>query len=307
MNKILITPRSYGKTDMSVLEKLKAAGFEPVMNPYGQILTKEQMIKEIADCVGVILGVDPMDKDVIDAAPQLKAIAKYGVGTDNIDLKYAQEKGIKVSITRAANANAVADMAFALICACARRLTFINDKCHAKDWTKTMGLDIYGKTIGIMGLGAIGKGVAKRASGFDMKVLAYDVFKDEAFAKANNVTFVEPEEIFKTCDFISLHLPLTEETAKIVNADTLAMMKQNAVLVNTARGGLIDDEALIEALQSRKIAGAGLDVFNEEPPADERWYQLDNIIMGSHAAASTNGASETMSRMATENVIRDAK
>lgn len=307
MNKILITPRSYGKTDMSVVDMLKEAGFEPVMNPYGQILTKEQMQKEIADCVGVILGVDPMDKEVIDCAPNLKAIAKYGVGTDNIDLKYCEEKGIKVSITRAANANAVADMAFSLICACARKLVYINDRCREKDWTKIMGFDIYKKKIGILGLGAIGKGVAKRAEGFDMDVLAYDVYWDEAFAKEHNVTFAKPEEIFKTCDFISLHLPLTDETRCIVNAESIATMKPNAILVNTARGGLIDDNALLDALEAGKIAGAGLDVFNEEPPADPRWYTLKNIIMGSHAAASTNGASETMSRMATENVIRDAK
>ena len=307
MNKILITPRSYGKTDMSVLDQLKAAGFEPVMNPYGQILTKEQMKEEIADCVGIILGVDPCDAEVLECAPNLKAIAKYGVGTDNIDKEYCEAHGIKVSITRAANANAVADMAFALICACARKITFINDKCHAKDWTKTMGLDIYGKTIGILGLGAIGKGVAKRAGGFDMKVKAYDVFWDDKYAADNKIEFAEPAEIFKTCDFISLHLPLTDETAKIVNADSIATMKPNAIIVNTARGGLIDENALIEALEAKKIAGAGLDVFNEEPPADERWYKLDNIIMGSHASASTNGASETMSRMATENVIRDAK
>lgn len=307
MNKILITPRSYGKTDMSVLDMLKEAGFEPVMNPYGQILTKEQIKKEIADCVGVILGVDPMDKEVIDCAPNLKAIAKYGVGTDNIDLKYCEEKGIKVSITRAANANAVADMAFSLICACARKIVYINDRCREKDWTKVMGLDIYKKKIGILGLGAIGKGVAKRAEGFDMDVLAYDVYWDDAFAKEHNVTFAKPEEIFKTCDFISLHLPLTDETRGIVNADSIATMKPNAILVNTARGALIDDNALLDALEQGRIAGAGLDVFNEEPPADPRWYTLKNIIMGSHAAASTNGASETMSRMATENVIRDAK
>lgn len=307
MNKILITPRSYGKTDMSVLDQLKAAGFEPVMNPYGQILTKEQMKKEVADCVGIILGVDPCDAEVLACAPHLKAIAKYGVGTDNIDKEYCEAHGIKVSITRAANANAVADMAFTLICACARKITFINDQCHEKDWTKVMGLDIYGKKIGILGLGAIGKGVAKRAKGFDMDVMAYDVFWDEEFAKAHDIKFAEPAEIFKECDFVSLHLPLTQETEKIVNKESIATMKPNAILVNTARGGLIDDDALLTALAEKKIAAAGLDVFNEEPPADERFYQLDNIILGSHAAASTNGASETMSRMATENVIRDAK
>lgn len=307
MDKILITPRSYGKTDMSVLDKIRDAGFEPVVNPYGQILTKEQMIAEIADCVGIIVGVDPLDKDVIDAAPKLRAIAKYGVGVDNIDVEYAKQKGIPVSITRAANANAVADFAFALLCACARKVIFIDKKCHVKDWSKNLGLDIYGKTLGILGLGAIGKGLAQRASGFNMKVLAYDIFWDDKYALEHSIQYAAPEDIFKSCDFISLHLPLTEETSAIINASTLSMMKETAVLINTARGGLIDDNALIQALEEHKIAAAGIDAFNEEPPKDERWYHLDNLIMSSHAAASTNGASETMSRFATDNILSDLR
>ena len=307
MKKILITPRSYGKTDMSVLEKLKTAGYEPVMNPYGQILTKEQIIREIADCEGVIIGIDPMDRDVIDAAPKLRAISKYGIGIDNIDTGYAEEKGIRISVAKGANANAVADMAFSLMCACARKIVTIHNRCRQKDWTKIPGLDICGKTLGILGLGAVGKGVAKRASGFDMKILAYDTFWDPSYAEAHGILYAEPDEIFRSCDFISLHLPLTGETECIINAKSLAKMKPNAILVNTARGGLIDENALIEALEKKTIAAAGLDVFNEEPPADERWYQLDNVILGSHAAASTDGAIENMTQMATENILRDLR
>ncbi len=307
MDKILITPRSYGKTDSSVLEQIRQAGYEPVVNPYGQILTKQQITQAIADCVGVIVGVDPLDADVLAAAPGLRAVAKYGVGTDNIDLDYCKAHGIPVSITQGANANAVADYAFSLLCACARRLPYINGLCHEKKWNKVLGLDIYGKTIGVLGLGAIGKGVAKRAQGFDMKVLAYDVFWNAEYAEAQGIQFAKPEEIFKTCDFISLHLPLTDETRGIINAESIASMKPNCVLINTARGGLIDEQALIDALREGKIAGAGIDVFNEEPPANEALYTLDNLVMGSHCAASTNGASETMSRMATENLLRDLR
>ena len=307
MDKILITPRSYGKTDASVLETIKQAGFEPVLNPYGQILTKPQMQQALADCVGVIVGVDPLDAEVLACAPGLRAVAKYGVGTDNIDKDYCAKHGIPVSITQGANANAVADYAFSLLCACARKLPYINGLCHEKKWNKVLGLDIYGKTIGVLGLGAIGKGVAKRAQGFDMNVLAYDVFWNAEYADAHHIQFAKPDEIFKTCDFISLHLPLTDETRGIINAESLATMKPNCVLLNTARGGLIDEPALIDALQTGKIAGAGIDVFNEEPPANEALYRLDNLIMGSHCAASTNGASEMMSRMATENLLRDLK
>ena len=307
MKKILITPRSFGKTDKSVFNIIKDAGYEPVVNPYGQILTKEQMIENIKNVVGVIVGVDPLDKDVIDAAPNLKAIAKYGVGTDNIDVKYAESKGIPVSITAGANTNAVADYAFALMLAVARKITLINNMCHEKKWTKVIGSDIYGKTLGIIGLGAIGKGVAKRSVGFDMKVYAYDLFWNDEYAKNNNIEYATPQKIFETCDFISLHLPLTDETRNIVNDAALSSMKPNCILINTARGGLIDESTLIRALKNETILGAGLDVFNSEPPEDPEIYKLENLIMGSHCSASTNGASEQMSYLSATHLIEDLK
>ena len=307
MKKILITPRSFGKTDKSVFNIIKNAGYEPVINPYGQILTKEQMLENIKDIEGIIVGVDPLDKDVIDAAPNLKAIAKYGVGTDNIDVKYAKFKGIPVSITAGANTNAVADYAFALMLAVARKVTLINDMCHKKNWTKVIGADIYGKSLGVIGLGAIGKGVAKRSVGFDMKVYSYDLFWDDEYAKNNNIEYATPQKIFETCDFISLHLPLTEETRNIVNDAALSSMKPNCILINTARGGLIDESALITALKNGTILGAGLDVFNSEPPEDPEIYKLENLIMGSHCSASTNGASEQMSYLSATHLIEDLK
>ena len=301
--KILITPRSYGKTDKSVFELLEKNNTEYVTNPYGSILTKEQMIENVQDCDGIIVGVDPLDEDVLKSAPKLKVVSKYGVGVDNIDLDYCKAHDIKVTITKAANANAVSDFAFALLMACARKVTIINDMCHKKDWSKVMGLDVYGKTIGILGLGAIGKNVAKRASGFSMKIKAYDVYFDEEFLKQYNIEKSSIEDILKTCDFISLHLPLTTETNGIINKDAFAIMKKNAVIINTARGALINENDLIDALKNNRIAAAGIDVFNEEPPTNEELYKLDNLIMGSHASASTPGSSETMSLMATQNII----
>jgi D-3-phosphoglycerate dehydrogenase len=305
--KILITPRSFGKTDKSVFDLFRNDEYEVVINPYGQILTKEQMIENVRDKAGVIVGVDPFDRDVIEAAPDLKAIAKYGVGTDNIDTGYAKLKGIPVSITAGANTNAVADYTFALMLAVARRITLINGMCHEKNWTKVIGSDVYGKTLGILGLGAIGKAVAKRAKGFDMKVLAYDIYRDDEYAEKNNIIYSTLQNIFKTCDFISLHLPLTNETRNIINETTLSSMKPNCILINTARGGLIDEPALIKALKNGVILGAGLDVFNSEPPEDDEIYQLDNLIMSSHSAASTNGASEQMSYLAAINLLNDLK
>ncbi len=305
MKKVLVTPRSFAKTDNSPYELLEKAGFEVVKNPVGGILTKEQMCKYVADIDGIIVGVDPMDAEVLACAKNLKTISKYGVGTDNIDLNYAKQRGISVSITVGANANAVADYAFALIMACARKLIVINDMCHEKNWSKVIAGDVYEKTLGILGLGAIGKGLAKRAKGFDMKVLAYDVFWDEKFANEQNILFAKPEEIYRQCDFISLHMPLTDDTQNMIGEAEFATMKPTAILINTARGGLVDEDALIAALKSNKIAAAGFDAFSQEPPENEELYKLPNLIMGSHCGASTVGAAETMSRMAVENLIRE--
>ncbi len=307
MEQILITPRSFGKTDPAPFALIREAGYEIVENTTGGILTKAQMIEAIASVAGVIIGVDPLDRDVISAGKSLRAIAKYGVGTDNIDTSCAKERGIKLSITAGANSNTVADYTFALMLACARRVCEINMRCHQGDWGKVIGADLYGKTLGIFGLGAIGKGVAKRAQGFDMNILAYDVFWDEAYASTHGIHHADPNQIFSMCDFISLHLPLNKDTLGIVSIDALSRMKRTAILINTARGGLIDESALIDALSTQKILAAGIDVFEEEPPKNTALYTLPNLVMGSHCAASTIGASEAMSIMAAQNLLMDLK
>ena len=220
--KVLTTPRSYGKTDPEVFAMLRAAGLEVVRNETGGILDKEGMKALLADCDGVIVGVDPIDAEVIAAAPKLKAIAKYGVGVDNIDLDAAKARDIKVSRTVGANAEAVADYAMALLLAVARKTVLIDQHCRQGDWKKITTRDVTGGTIGILGLGAIGRNVAQRAQGFGMKVLAHDPFWDEAYAKAHGITRAAPDEIFAECDVISLHLPLTPETENFIGAAELA-------------------------------------------------------------------------------------
>ena len=303
--KILATPRSFAKDDQTPLRLLEDAGYTVIRNPVGQILTKEQMMEHLQGCVGVILGVDPLDADVINSAVDLRGISKYGVGTDNIDMEAAKRRNIPVTITAGANSDAVADYAFALMMAAARRIIPIDKACRNRDWSKQTSLDVYGARLGILGLGAIGKGVAVRgAAGFGMKVLAYDPYWDEAFAAKHAIRRAAPEEIYKECDFISLHLPLTDATRGMIGVKQFEMMKPTAVLVNTSRGGVIDEPALVDALKNKRIYGAGLDVFEQEPPTLEGLYGLDNLIMGSHTAASTVGAIKNMGLMAAENLLR---
>lgn len=305
MKKVLATPRSFAKHSSAPVDLLAREGFTVVRNPAGNILTKAQMIDSIADCEGVIIGVDPLDKDVLDAAPNLRAIAKYGTGTDNIDLAHAAVRGIPVSVTAGANSNAVADYAFAMMLALARNLVEIDRNCRARDWKKVTGADIYGKTLGIIGLGAIGRGMAKRASGFDMRILGYDPFWNEEFAQTYSIVRASVEQICMECDVITLHVPLSEQTRHLIGRDALARMKPEAILINTARGGIVDEEALLEALTRRRIRGAGIDAFRTEPPDDPRWYALDNLLMGNHAGAATIGAAEAMSLSAAENLLKD--
>ncbi|MDR1535322.1 MAG: phosphoglycerate dehydrogenase [Planctomycetota bacterium] len=303
--KILVTPRSFGKTDPSIFQPLFDAGLEVSVNDSGGILDREGLAKRLAGCAGVILGVDPLDAGVLARAPELGAVAKYGVGVDNIDLEECRRRGIKVSLTLGANTEAVADCAFALLLAAARRLVLIDGKCRRRDWSKTTGLDVAGKTLGLIGLGAVGKGVAARARGFGMRVLAHDPFWDNGYAAGAGVVRATPDAIYAEADFISLHVPLNRDTRGMIGRRELAVMKRTVVLVNTARGGIIDEGALLDALEAGTIYGAGIDAFTEEPPRDPRWFALDNLILGSHSAASTRGATEAMGRLAAANLLRD--
>ncbi|MCR8633047.1 phosphoglycerate dehydrogenase [Paenibacillus radicis (ex Xue et al. 2023)] len=301
--KILVTPRSFGQNSSAPLDLLKEQGFDVVLNPHGRILTKEEMISLISEIDGVIIGVDPLDKEVLQHARKLKVISKYGVGTDNIDLEFAGELGIPVTTTVGANKEAVADFAFALMLGVARKLTMIDQECRKLNWVKLTTVDMWNSTLGLIGLGNIGKGVARRAKGFNMKVLAYDTVTDEEYAADNRIEYVSFERVIQESDFISLHLPLIPATRHIIGRRQFEMMKKTAVLVNTARGGLIDEEALYWALKENKIWGAGIDVFEQEPPAKSELLELAQLIIGSHCAASTLDAIDNMGIMASANLI----
>ena len=301
--KVLATPRSFGKNNPKPIEMLKEKGYEVIINPYGRIMTEEEMIEQINDIDGIVIGVDPLNINVLKHAKKLKVISKYGVGIDNIDIAYAKGAEIPVTRTVGANANAVADYAMALLLAVGRKVALIDKECRKLNWNKITTVEMWGKTLGLVGLGSIGKGVAKRALGFNMKVQAYDLFQDEEYAKENNIEYVSLETLLKESHFISLHLPLTKATKNLISYKEFEMMKDKAVIINTARGGIIDEEALFWALKENKIWGAGIDVFEEEPPKNKELLNLDNIVIGSHCAASTYEATDNMGIMAAQNLI----
>ncbi|MDY4197149.1 MAG: phosphoglycerate dehydrogenase [Peptoniphilaceae bacterium] len=291
---------------MEELEKFLAEKkIEYTLNPYGRIMTAAEMKEELANVDGIIVGVDPLNREVLETATRLKAISKYGVGVDNIDVDYAKSKGIPISITRGANSDAVADYTFALLLAVARRLPEINNTGKAGDWSKKVSLDVFGKKLGVIGMGAIGRKVIERAKGFQMEVFGFDIFEDPEYMQINQVKKASVEEIMKECDFVSLHLPLTEETRHLIDEKALSLAKENLVLINTARGGLIDEKALYQVLREGRIYGAGLDAFEEESPSGSPLFTLDNVVIGTHTAASTVDATKNMSKMSLENLLRD--
>lgn len=208
-----------------------------------------------------------------------------------------------VTITPGANGDSVADLAVALMLDLARNVTVMDNSIKAKAQKRPSGLEMWQKTLGIVGAGRIGQGVGKRCRGFDMKILAYDMFESEAFKEETGAQYVDLETLLKESDFITIHSPLTPETENMISTEQFKMMKNNAIIVNTARGGIIDEAALYEALKTGEIRGAGLDATVDEPPYGSPLMELENCILTPHAGAATAEASSKMSYMAAENVL----
>jgi D-3-phosphoglycerate dehydrogenase len=300
--RVLVTSWLVEESDPA-LQILREAGCEVVMGRSPRPRTAEDMGQAVKGIDGIVAGSDNYSAPVIEAADRLKVIVRVGVGYDTVDLAAATKKGIQVGTTPGTNHHAVADYAFGLLLALARRIVPHHNTTAAGQWARVAGPDVYGKTIGIVGLGAIGKGVARRARGFDMTVLAYDVYKDEAFAQANGLRYVELDELFRQADYVTLHTPLLPETRGLVNAERLATMKPTAYLINTARGELVDLEALGAAVKEKRLAGAGLDVFPKEPPTGNPILQTENVIVSPHVAGGSIEANLAAARMACQSVV----
>ena len=302
--KILVTPTSFKPAKgMPALELLRSFSENLVFNPGEKPLTEDELIPLLDGCEGFIAGLDFITRKVIENASSLKVISRYGSGIDRVDLEAAKEKNIVVCYTPSVNAEAVADLTFALLLSLARKVPMLDRKTREGEWVRSTGFELYGKTIGIIGLGAIGKSAAKRAAGFSMKILAYDPYINKEYAAANGITSVSFDDIIKEADFISLHLPLTDETRKIIKAEEMKKMKKGAIIINSARGGLIDEDAAYELLKSGHLGGLGLDAFELEPPGPSPLFTLDNVVVTPHTGAHTAEAIAAMAKLSVTNLI----
>lgn len=260
------------------------AGFEIISNDTGRILSREEQKSLIKDAYAIVAGTEKYDADMLSGCTNLKVVTRFGVGTDNFDLDTMRKMGIQVGVI--ANHNAVAEFALTLILACMKNLTRYDTVVREGQWSRFPMRELSQKTVGIVGFGRIGRRLAELLTGFDVEILAYDPYLNEATATERKVTPVSLNELLARSDVISLHLPATEQTHHMINAETIGKMKDGAFLINTSRGSLVDEKALYEALVSGKLAGAGLDVYEKEPVTPENpLFAQENDVLAPHVAA----------------------
>jgi glyoxylate reductase len=288
---------------------LRAAGLEIHQHPIDTPPGREELLTRAADATAILsMLTERIDVELMEAAPRLRIVANLAVGYDNVDVSAATERGIVVTNTPDVLTEATADLAWALLMGAARRLGEGERLVRAGRWdgwgpTQLLGRSVWGRTIGIVGMGKIGTAVARRARGFDMSVLYHNRTARPDVEADIGARLVALDELLRRSDFVSLHAPLTEQTRHIIDADALAKMTSDAVLVNTGRGPLVDEAALVRALQDRTIAAAGLDVFEREPAIESGLADLDNVVLAPHIGSATIEARSAMVRCCSENIV----
>jgi D-3-phosphoglycerate dehydrogenase / 2-oxoglutarate reductase len=296
--RVAVTPRSMRDTSGPHHELLESADIEVRWTNKDRQLSEEEMIRLVRNCPGLIVGVDPVTEAVFSAGP-LRAVVKYGSGMDNIDTHAAERMGVRVASTPAANARSVAELTIALLFALARHIVEHDRDVRAGSWSRRTGIEVVGKKLGVVGLGAVGKEVASLARAIGLDVVAHDPFVETA-----DVQLVPFDDLLASCDAISLHVPLNDSTSGMIGLHELVSMKKGAFLINTARGGIVDEGALADALASGQLGGAALDAFGHEPPGPTRLLEYDNFLASPHAGAATVEAVQRTGTAAITELLR---
>ena len=303
MKKILISTSSFGKYDKAPLESLMNMKCKINLNPHGREL-KECEIKELLNGVeGLIAGTEPLTRKVIYSAQNLKVISRCGIGIDNIDLEAMNERGIKLYRTPEGPALAVAELTLGLILDSLRSISYLNRKIHSGGWEKKMGRLFTGKTVGIVGMGTIGKRLTALLRPFNCKILARDHVTDLEFARENNINYVHLGELLKESDIVTLHLPLENDTEGLFERNHFLQMKDGAIFINTSRGKIVDEDDLYDVLSDGKIAHACLDVYRNEPYTG-KLKKLDNVTLTCHVGSYAKEARMKMEEEAVENLLK---
>lgn len=293
---VAVSTSSFGRHDRRPLELLEAAGFEVRLNPHGRRLDRAETHELLDGAVGLVAGTETLDREILTGATRLQAIARCGVGVDNLDHEAAAERGIAIHSTPEPPAEAVAELTLAGILSLLRRLPAADRAMRAGRWRKPMGRLLRGRTVGLVGLGRVGKRLVELLTPFSCRLLATDPMPDEWFAERHDVHFVDLDRLLAEADIVSLHLAPPKDGATLLDRERLSRLAPAAILVNTARGGLVDEAALYDLLAAGKLAGAFLDVFADEP-YDGPLRELPQVLLSPHIGSY---AVETRVRMETE-------
>lgn len=288
-SKVLASPTTFGQVSVEPIEILTDSGFELVRNTYGRTLKEEEVIELAQDCKGIVAGVEPLTKKVMDSCPHLKCISRVGVGMDNVDLGYAKTKGITVTNTPFGPTQAVAELTLALAMSLLRKIPKMHINLKNGIWKKETGNLLSGKTIGVVGLGRIGKATAGMFKALGNEVIGYDLYPDTDWAAENDIRITGLDDLLENADVITLHLPGSKDKKPVLSNREIKNMKPGAFLVNVSRGGVVEEEALYQSLAGGHLSGAAIDVFAVEPYQGP-FSQLENVIItphiGSYAAES---------------------
>lgn len=302
MGKILSSSVSFGLYAETPVKKLEELGHDIDFMKYDPVTGKRDLMEKIKIADALIVGTETVDTEVMNSAPNLKIIAKHGIGVDNIDLEAAKERGIVVVNAPGTNARAVTEYTWALIMCLCRRVHESIEEAKGLKWGKVIGFELHGKTLGVIGLGKIGREVALVGKGFGMEILAFDPFLDKAFAEEHVIKSVDIEMLLQNSDIVTIHTSLNDATYHLLNHERLGLMKRSAYLVNVARGPIVDEKALYNALLENRISGAACDVFEKEPPGDNPLLKLPNFLPTPHTAGYTFEALEAMGLVTVENI-----
>ncbi|SFH24368.1 D-3-phosphoglycerate dehydrogenase [Desulfotomaculum arcticum] len=302
-HKILITSEYFQRFSDAGKKLLQDNGFEVIDNPYGRLLKEEDIIPIIKEADGIICDLEPITSKVILNAPNLKIISRRGVGVDSVDTKTAREKGIVIARTPGVVEKPVAELVLLYMLTFARKIGEHDSWMKKRQWQRELGSNLARKVLGIVGLGNIAREVIKRAKAFEMEIKYYDVFRSEEKERELGVSYVDFDQLLSEADFITIHVPLNEQTKNLFSETTLKKMKRTAFLINAARGSIVNEEDLAEALKQGIIAGAAIDVFDQEPTDASPLMDVDNVILTPHIATFTRETFIKMDVMAARNIV----
>jgi len=303
--KILIAPSSFATVTNEPIDKLKEKGFEIILNPLGRTLNESELLDCIDGCDAVVAGTEKYNQKVLESNTNLKVISRLGVGIDNIDLDVAKKEKILVSKCNTSPSRAVAELVLGLFLNLSRKIIDMNNDLKSDIWRKQMGSLLSGKVLGVVGLGEIGKTFIKITSGLGLKYLAYDINEDDEFSTEYDVKYVPLDQLLEESDLITLHINSSKENKDFINLEKFRKMKKTPLLVNTSRGDILDEDALIEALDKGYISGAALDVFKQEPyTPNKKILSIDNVILTPHIAAYASEIRVKMEIEAVDNLLR---